>query len=241
MRNLAGSLRGALMSLSQFISRGKEMLFNPSARKSRLVLLIEHLDAVAYAIEGLEEQSFDTPSPAADASADEILDYQYALRAFVENVRGRELSLISHVDRARIQAKKVGKYDAGIKAFYHLFSGGTQGFADRLSELGNPVESDFNGNDQVLNFLRTRRLVKVDCLSVEDTGTISFEAGYLIAGLVPMTDLAMQCESFLHLIENHELLVDLTSDVKVSPVGQLRRAENHNSVPEQNSNSSLTG
>ena len=208
------------------------MLFNPRARKSRLVLLIEHLDAVAYAIEGFEEQKFDTPAPGTDADASEILDYQYELRGFVENIRARELSLIAHVDRARIQAKKMGKYDAGVNSFARLFCSGTQGFIDRLHELSHPIESDFNGNDQVLNFLRTRHLVKADCLSAEETGTISFEDGYLIAGLVPMTDLAMQCESFLHLIENHELLSDLTPDVKVSPVGHLRRAEDDQSKDE---------
>ena len=200
------------------------MLFNLNARKSKLLLLIEHLDAVAFAIEGLEEQVFDAPIPAVDASADEILNYQHDLRHFVDNIRARELSLIAHVDRARHQAKKVAKYDAGINAYARLFNAGTQAFADQLAALGQPVESDFDGNDQVLNFLKARQLIATDCLSVEETGTISIEANYRISGFVPMSALADQCASFLNLIEEHELLDQLT-DVKMSKVGYLRHLE----------------
>ena len=209
---------------SVFISRGKEMLFNPKARKSRLILLIEHLDAVAYAIEGLEEAVFDAPAPAADASANDILNYQYELRSFVENIRGRELSLIAHVDRARLQARKMGKYDAAISAYARLFNGGTQAFADQMAQLGQPVESDFDGNDQVINFLRCRHLVPMDCLSVEKTGVISISGDYRIAGLVAMSLLNNQCASFLNLIENHELL-EHDADVQVSSIGRLHRLE----------------
>ena len=160
---------------SLFISWGIEMLFNTSSRTSSLVLLIEHLDAVAFAIEGLEEQVFDDPAPQADASTDDILDYQYGLRRFVENIRARELSLIAHVDRARISAAKMARYDAGISAYARLFIGGTQTFADQLIELAQPMTSDFDGNDQVLNFLKARQLTESRCLSVEDTGAISID------------------------------------------------------------------
>jgi len=200
------------------------MLFNPRARKSCLVLLIEHLDAVAYAIEGLEEQRFALQPLELAASADNILDYQFGLRVFVENIRARELSLIAHVDRARIQARKMGRYDAGISAYAALFNGGTQAFADQLTHLGHPIESDFDGNDQVLNFLKTRRLIAADCLSVEETASVSINEDYLIAGLVPVSVLAEQCASFLHLVENHTLLAD-SDNVKMSRVGYLRRLE----------------
>ena len=199
-----------------------KMLFNLNARKSKLLLLIEHLDAVAYAIEGLEEQQFDVAAPQADASADEILDYQHDLRLFVENIRARELSLIAHVDRARHQARKLARSDAGINAYARLFNGGTQAFADQLAALGQPITSDFDGNDQVLNFLQTRKLIPDACLSVEETGIISLDAEYQISGLVPMASLAAHCASFLDLLEEHELLSEF-AEVKTSKVGYLRR------------------
>jgi len=199
-----------------------KMLFNQNARKSKLLLLIEHLDAVAYAIEGLEELQFDVTAPPVDALADDILDYQHDLRLFVENIRARELSLIAHVDRARHQAKNLARFDAGINAYARLFNGGTQAFADQLAALGQPMTSDFDGNDQVLNFLHARKLISTDCLSVEETGVISPGADYQISGLVPMSALADQCASFLSLLEEHELLADF-AEVKTSKVGYLRR------------------
>ena len=211
---------------------GKNIVFNLIAKKSRLLLLIEHLDAIVYAIEGLEEQIFAVQPPPADASADDILDYQYELRQFVEIIRARELSLIAHVQRARLQAKKMSRFDTNIRVFARLFNAGTQTFADQILQLGKPIESDFDGNDQVLNFLISRRLIASDCLSTEETGKITLINDYRISGLVLMSMLKNQCESFLDLIENHKLVAEL-SDVKTGQEDKLHRlqdAQNKNLI-----------
>lgn len=182
------------------------MLFNREARKSRLILLIEQLDAILYAIEDLEELSFKTPAPAKDASADDILDYQSGLRQFVEHVRARELSLIAYVSQARHMSDRLKNLNSGVKSYARLFSAGTQAFADQLERLGQSMESDFDGNDQVMNFLHARSIITPDCLSVDQLKTVSLGENYRISGLVAMTDLAALCTAFLDLLESHELL-----------------------------------
>ncbi len=120
------------------------MLFNREARKSGLILLIEHLDAVLFAIEGLDARSLALPPPEDDASARDIHDYLTAVREFVSDIHARELSLIAHVDRARRQAARLKSRDGSITAYARLFNAGTQAFADRLEDLTRAMESDLS-------------------------------------------------------------------------------------------------
>lgn len=171
--------------------------------EASLYLLADHLDAVLAAGEDLlsAHRTLEACAPAEDrAAANGRTDLH---QRFVEEVRTLELAIAMRGMEARRRADELRRADRRTEPVATLFLAGTAPLEDAAAELGDWTAFDFQTGNEVVAYLRSRRLVAPDCAGLPPVSELAVSAQFRIGRRVelgPFLDLAATFLDALELI-----------------------------------------